>query len=320
MDSLQASKALAAMASVATRGGTQPLTVVDQATVEAAWRLRYLQDTPLNVANLPPVTPQELAQALPEPASREWVAQSLAVMPFVDGQLDREKAGRVAQFGAALGVQEDFIAEMHRVAEGKLAGVLACMMRENILSIHNGPWPGQDTMAYFLPWRTAPDSALKARHEALAALAPGTLGFEWHCWYGRNGFALPGDPDALCTEFAWPHDTAHLLSGYNSTPHGELLVSTFTAGMHPQHPMEGHILPVIFSWHLGIQLNSVAKSARGAFDPELFWEAWERGAGTRTDVFAPGWDFWGACQQPLPALREAYGVTPSQFPAERVSL
>jgi hypothetical protein len=30
---------------------------------------------------------------------------------------------------------------------------------------------------------------------------------------------------------------------------------TFTVGMHPLEPMAGHILPVIFSWHLGIELN-----------------------------------------------------------------
>ena len=41
--------------------------------------------------------------------------------------------------------------------------------------------------------------------------------------------------------------------------------------------MSGHILPVIFSWHLGIVLNPLAGSAKGAFDGEKFWRAWERG-------------------------------------------
>ena len=38
---------------------------------------------------------------------------------------------------------------------------------------------------------------------------------------------------------------AHVLSGYDTSLQGELLVSTFTAGMHPDEPITGHILPVI---------------------------------------------------------------------------
>ena len=43
--------------------------------------------------------------------------------------------------------------------------------------------------------------------------------------------------------------------------------------MHERAPMSGHILPVIWSWHIGIQLNPVAKRATGALDPEAFWLA-----------------------------------------------
>jgi hypothetical protein len=67
--------------------------------------------------------------------------------------------------------------------------------------------------------------------------------------------------------FARPHDSTHVISGYDTTPHGEILVSTFTAGMHPKLPMEGHILPVIFSWHLGIEINKLAGSFQGALKP-----------------------------------------------------
>ena len=101
-----------------------------------------------------------------------------------------------------------------------------------------------------------------------------------------------------------------MLTGYDTTPHGEVLVSTFTAAMHRQEPMSGHILPVIFSWHLGIQLNAVAKSATGALDPEAFWLAWARGAAVNTDTFAAGWDFWAVVAAPLADLRKRYAIPP----------
>jgi len=40
-----------------------------------------------------------------------------------------------------------------------------------------------------------------------------------------------------------------VISDYDTSARGELLVSTFTAGMHPINPMSGHILPVIFFFH-----------------------------------------------------------------------
>jgi hypothetical protein len=51
-----------------------------------------------------------------------------------------------------------------------------------------------------------------------------------------------------------------------------LLVSAFTAATHRKEAMSGHVLPVLFSWHLGIALNEVAGAAR-ALDPQEFWHA-----------------------------------------------
>lgn len=294
----------AAAAVAAMRDVAAPVTDLDRVTIEAAWRFLFGQDTPLNVDFLPPFDPTPLQSE----RERAQVAHAVAVMPFVDGKLDAEKASRAATIAASLGVNDGAATALHEVAAHHLKAVLACMIRENIISLHNGPAPNEDDVAFFFPYRNAPDPGLVARHEALADLPVGTLGREYHAFYQRNQFAFPGNPNGLTIEFAHPHDTTHLLSGYNTDPHGELLVSTFTAGMHPENSVEAHILPVIFSWHLGIKLNDVAKSAVGSFDPEAFWRAWARGQRVTADVFAPGWDFWDACERPLAELREAYGV------------
>jgi hypothetical protein len=80
-------------------------------------------------------------------------------------------------------------------------------------------------------------------------------------------------------------------------------VSTFTAAMHRKRAMAGHVLPVILSWHLGIALNDVAGSARGALDPKEFWRAWARGEAIKVDLFGPSFDFWTATAEPIGALR-----------------
>ena len=107
-----------------------------------------------------------------------------------------------------------------------------------------------------------------------------------------------------------PHDSAHVLTGYDTTPHGELLVSTFTANMHRREPMAGHVLRVIFSWQLGDQINAVAGGASGALDAEAFWEAWAAGARSPVDTFAPDWDFWREAGRPLAAVRGSLAIPP----------
>ena len=92
------------------------------------------------------------------------------------------------------------------------------------------------------------------------------------------------------------------------------MVSTFTAGMHPREPMSGHILPVVMSWHLGLELVKFAGSTTGALDPRAFWLAWSRGNATTTDTFDARWDFWDAARRPVEALRREYGI-PTLDPA-----
>ena len=183
------------------------------------------------------------------------------------------------------------------------------MMRQNVRSIPGLAWNPADVTAIFLPYAGAhADPALAGRYQALADLADGTFGRAFWAHYHKNGYAFPGEEQGLNEKFATPHDSTHVLTGYDTTPHGEVLVSTFTAAMHRQEPMSGHILPVIFSWHLGIQLNAVAKSATGALDPEAFWLAWARGAAVNTDTFARRLGFLGrrrrALGRPQKALRD----------------
>jgi ubiquinone biosynthesis protein Coq4 len=129
-----------------------------------------------------------------------------------------------------------------------------------------------------------------------------------------NGYAFPGDPAALNERFGTPHDSTHVISGYDASPRGEILVSTFTAAMHPINPMAGHILPVIFNGHLGIKFNDVARYTTGGFDPDEFWHAWARGRDINIDIFDPGWQVWHWVEHDLEDLRRTFNVSPAGVP------
>ena len=251
-----------------------------------------------------------MARAVPAPADRAHVVQFLIVMALVDGTIDRRKIAIVDAFAQALGVREDAVRQLAEVGRGHLAWVRADVARQNLASITGHPVDATID-AWIQPYRgRAADPALAARYRALGTLPKGTLGRSFFEFYRDQGFAFAGEPAGLNQRFASPHDTTHLLSGYDTTPQGELLVSTFTAGMHPAEPMSGHILPVILSWHLGIELAKLPGEVHGQLDPVKFWNAWERGSQVTVDVFADAWSLWDAAGESLAALRERYGVPP----------
>ena len=305
----QRDRVLQAMWSVATAAGAEPATDADRAALVAANTFVFRNVDAVDADALAPITPAELAAVIADARIADHVAQFLTVMATIDGTVDDAKIATVEAFARALDVHADYVRQLGALAERNLEWLRVDVQRQNLRSIL-GHDVDVSIDAWIVPYHDHPDPALVARHEALGELPVGTFGRTFFEFYRENGFAFAGDPAGVNDEFATPHDSTHVLSGYDTTPQGELLVSTFTAGMHPHEPMSGHILPVIMTWHLGVELVHFAGKFSGALDPEKFWVAWDRGSEVSTDVFAPGWDFWAEVERPLEALRTAYAVPP----------
>ena len=299
------------MAAVARAHGPAGVSDADRLTIAAAGRIVLgLGDAHEAVAAR---SPAQLAAALPHEEAATQAVRMLSVMSLVDGRIDPGKIALVGEYAQALDVHEDDLRVLAEAAEGEIAAAAACMVRKNIESFPrlDRSRIDEDAVAAFLPYRDGHDDpALAARYAALGELAPGTFGRAFFDHFERNGFAFPGQPNGLAEGFTTPHDSSHVLSGYSTTPPGEVCVSTFISGMHPDHPLAAEVLPVLFSWHLGIELIELAGSTTGSYEPERFWTAWERGGGTTVDVVDAGWDFWAATGEDLEELRRAYSVAP----------
>ena len=305
---------LAALKAVAATHGPASVTDVDRNAVAAAATIMLDAPQP-DFDALPALSPAALATVVPPASELASEAVRLAtVMALVDGVLDPGKLEAVVRLAGALDVDEGYVHDIADAARGHMRKAMAHMVRENMESFTGQPWAGDvtdDVTAWILPYRGAgADPALAARFRALEQLPETTFGHQYFAHFRVNGYAFPGEEDALNAGFAVPHDSAHVLAGYDTTPAGEILVSTFTAAMHPRHSMAAHVLPVIFSWHLNIKFNDVAKSALGQMRPAPFFEAWQRGANASVDVFSPAWDFWAAAPVEIEALRARYGIAP----------
>ena len=311
IDGAEGDAILGAMRQVALADG-RAITAADTASILAAAHYMLRRPDIIGIGSLPSTTPDDLRTALRDREIADEAVKYLAIMALVDGALDHAKIARVLDYSRALDVEADYLTELVEAASGHMSWVIADMTRKNFDSVIGRSSDGLDPAAWIMPYGgDKADPALVARYDALGKLPANTFGKALWEFDKANGYSFPGDPAALNAAFATPHDSTHVISGYDTSYRGEILVSTFTAGMHPINPMAGHILPVIFNGHLGVKFNDVATPAAGGLDPEEFWHAWVRGQGMTVDLFAPEWDVWQWVEHDLDDLRRTFNVSPA---------
>ena len=303
---------LGAMRQVALAGG-RPLSHADTVSILAAAHYLLRRRDLTDIGTLSAVAPADLVGALKGDRDLgQEAVKYLAVMTLVDGTLDHAKLACVLEYARALDVEADYLTDLVEAASGHLAWAIADMNRKNLDSILSRSSAGLDLQTWVRPYiGDKADPSLVARYEALGKLPPNTFGKALWDFDKQNGYAFAGDPTALNATFGTPHDATHVVSGYDTSARGEILVSTFTAGMHPVNPVAGHILLVIFIFHLGVSLNDVANTTTGGLDPDEFWHAWARGREMTVDIFDPKWNVWQWVERDLEHLRRDWNVAPA---------
>ena len=305
---------LGAMRQVALAGG-HAISHADTASILAAGRYLLRRPELQDISTLPAAEPADLVGILKDLAIAEEALKYLAIMAMVDGALDHDKLRRVLEYSRALDIEADYLTDLVEAASGHLAWATADMWRKNFDSILSRSSEGLDPAVWIRPYDGAnADPALVGRYEALGRLPQNTFGKALWDFDKTNGYPFPGDPTALNAAFGTPHDSTHVISGYDTSARGELLVSTFTASMHPINPMSGHILPVIFFFHFGEHMNDVGHAGKGGLDPDEFWHAWARGEEMTVDIFDPKWNVWDWVEHDLDELRRGWNVSPPGVP------
>jgi len=310
----QAAAVLGAMSTVvdhdsAAGGGRQ--------MVEAAAAIMF--DLPRDPDEGPvgPVPPDRLRKALGnDPDLAAHAVELVAVAALADGRVEADRLRGVLGYADVLGVREAWTGVLADVVEGRTEKAMAAMVRSNAATFPG--LAGTDGMPEMLCYtgRSDADKRLLDRFEGLEGYARGTFGHTFWVHFRRHGFRFPGQEGAFNSAFAVPHDGLHVLTGYDTSMQGELLVSTFTGEMHGVEALSAHLLPVIFEWHIGVEVNGIG-AQHGALDPWKFLFAWRRGNTTAVDVLDAGWSFFDVADRPLEEVRGNYGIPelPDRFRA-----
>lgn len=268
--------------------------------------------TTYEIDELTPITPLELAHALPDPQLRKQLVQGLIVVSLIDGKPDRQETALVEQFAQALEINVPEVKNLRHVLNGEILQlrldlVRRFWLRPKVEEIWNKE--GIRGLYKFVRGMLGryENKELAARYQALQHYPVGSLGRSYWEYCRKNGFALPGEKGGAPEQILF-HDCAHVLSGYGTAPEEEVQVACFSAGFQRREPWL-FVFFVLLQFHVGIRMTPITTARTGMFDPLKAMIAIRRGAAMNIDL-NNGWDYWPVMAEQVEELRRRYNILP----------
>jgi hypothetical protein len=273
----------------------------------------HLIRLPIPLDTLAPLTPEQLAAAVPEPEWRERILRGMTVLALLEDEPGEDVLGRLEATARALAIDDAPVQAFRHVLEHQFNLVRLDIMRRGFQRGAAAAYLRDEGPAGALQIARSilkrEDPALAHRYRALTELPHGSLGRAYLAFIDANGFSVPGElggpPPPVVR-----HDCCHVLGGYGTSPSEECGVLGFQAGFGRNDPFFT-ILFALAQFQLGIGSTPVTAAETGQADPEVIFRGLEHGLGVTRDLISD-WDPWDDFPLPLEEVRRKYGIRPRQ--------
>jgi tellurite resistance protein len=258
------------------------------------------------------VTLSQVAQVITQPHHRKRLLQMAIVMAMVDGESSPHQQKALRSLARAFSVDEPGLRVLQEAAQGhqRLArfDLFRRMMKKLVVpAFHDEGIGGVKKIIEALFFKRGEDPTVAKKYHQLGKLPKGTLGYTFWQHYTENHFAFPGEAGGIPERLVF-HDMGHMLSGYDTSPQGEIQQGAFQSGFIHEDGF-AFLLFVIFQFHWGIKITPIADASQGLFDIPLVLHALQRGSDCRVDL-SDHWNFWEVVDLPLEEVRDRYGIPP----------
>lgn len=271
----------------------------------------HLIHLPIPLEELVPLTPEQLAAAVPEAEWRQRILRGMTVLALLEQDPSQAQLDRLEATASALQVDAAPVRAFRHVLDHQLNLVRLDIARRGfqrgaaLAYLHDEGLGGALQIARSVLHQNDPE--LAARYRALALCAEGSLGRAYLAFIDANGFSVPGElggpPPPVVR-----HDCCHVLGGYGTSPAEECGVLGFQAGFGRNDPFFT-ILFALAQFQLGIGSTPVTAAETGQADPVAIFRGLEHGSSVNRDLISD-WDPWGDFDKPLDAVRALYGIRP----------
>ncbi|MCB9706417.1 MAG: hypothetical protein H6711_31515 [Myxococcales bacterium] len=278
---------------------------------------RVVLGTDLDLDALPESAPERLAAALPEdPALRRQFLQGMVVVSLADGIPTPGQNAIIQRSAKALGVEPPEVHSLRYLSERRIAIFRLDFMRSSHMrkGVEHS-YADQSLMGFVKSVLSTAglieDPGVAAMYRDLERLPEDTLGHQLYQHFRHNNFAFPGEKHGF-PESGVYHDVTHVLSGYDTTPQGEMQIAAFIDGYMKQGPFSVAIFTMVM-YSAGVNLSPLVDQP---YVPNILAEpglvekilhAWRRGAQVNTDL-SDQWNFWPYLPRPVDEVRRELGV------------
>ena len=260
-----------------------------------------------NLDALAPISPDELAAAIPNSDTRLAIVQRMVIVALLDDEAQAAEIDLLRNFAKTLGVSEPAIKQMKFAATNNTKRLAFDLLRHGFLAtVFRNEWKTHGVggiLRGVLAMSGGKNETVAAKFRALQSSAPGTLGAHYCAYMHANRFPLPGEPKGAAEMLIF-HDLGHALTGFSTNVPGEMRMAGFEAG-YMKNDGFGVVALALFGFHLGIALPNIT-ACRGGFD----WSAVSEGyhLGRKLNVDLRNWDPWPYMNRPLEDVRRELGL------------
>lgn len=307
-------QALTVVARAASNGLAQP----QRAMLDAIQRL--VLGTDLDIDTLGPITAEDLAEHVRDPAQARQLVRLMVATSLADGPPSVAQVVLLRSFESALDVEEPAIGVIAHLANNRLLRFRLAFLRHshirgylrNTRRLMGGIRPMIKGLLVARGLRKEETETVE-RYRALGKLPEGTLGKAFYRHYTNEGLAFPGEKGGFPVGALF-HDFSHVLADYDTSPEGEMKNAAFQAGFTQHEDDFFTLLFAIVIHTAGINLAPfpmpvlLGRIGQGTLALDVL-HGLERGAAMKVDL-GKDWDFWADVQLPIEVARERLGVPP----------
>jgi hypothetical protein len=244
---------------------------------------------------------------------RKRLVQLAAIAALFTHPIRSECVGYVKALATALGTRDPVLPVLEAVASGRRLSARLRTARRGMRAMLKEAYAAEGVagVARFVGAMLLKLTVNRDRmwqYKRLGLLPQGTVGRTYWEHLTSLGYAFPGEPAGIPDSVAY-HDVGHVLSGYDTTPAGEIQQGCFQGGNRREDGFF-FIQFAILQFHHGIQLTPAAKGETGYFHPAKVLWAIHRGASCKVDI-THQWNFWPLMPLALGDAREQCGLLPA---------
>jgi hypothetical protein len=276
---------------------------------------------PTDPATVERIAPEALAAAVVDPGVRHQLVVAMIGLSLMAHPPDPDGPARIRRYAAALGVDEPMLAATRRYVEGNRAWMMFDFARHSAFR----PLLSQEVDDRgLLPILRqigalkghSEDKPLADRFRTLERHPAGSWGRALWDFYQLEKWPLPGEKGAV-PQATSEHDWVHVLSGYPTTPLGEIQVTAFMAANAPDDVAFSLLFLSLGVYETGAIRIPLGPSHVGTLGAQpdggaQFADALRRGAACTADSLFM--DHWAHAERPLAEVREELGVGPKHLP------